>query len=209
MRMNRLAIVAFMASIAVFAHLGALAADPPATPEEVIRSSGDQMVKTVVERRSELESQPELIYQLVDEILLPHMDFEAMAQLALGPVWREATPEQRREFTAEFRNLLVRTYSTAWLAYDNQTIEYLPARPASRPDRATVTVRLLESGGQRTILAYSLRLKDGVWKVYDLSLDGVSLLTNYRSEFPARVRAVGLDGLIVEMRGMSRDAVDG
>ncbi len=209
MRMNRFAVAALMASLAVFLHVGALAADPPLSPEEVIRSSGDQMVTTVVERRAELETQPELIYQLVDEILLPHMDFEAMAQLALGPPWRDATPEQRREFTDEFRNLLVRTYSTAWLAYDNQTIEYLPVRPASRPDRATVTVRLLESGGQRTILAYSLRLKNGAWKVYDLALDGVSLLTNYRSEFPARVRAVGLDGLIVEMQGMSRDAVGG
>lgn len=209
MSVKRFAVAAFMVCLAVSFTLAALAADPPESPEEVIRSSGEQMVASVVERRPELETQPELIYELVNEILLPHMDFEAMAQLALGPAWRSATPAQRREFTDEFRNLLVRTYSTAWLAYDNQTIEYLPARPASRPDRATVMVVLRESGGQRTNLAYSLRLKDGAWKVYDLALDGVSLLTNYRSEFPARVRAVGLEGLIAEMRGMSRDAVGG
>jgi phospholipid transport system substrate-binding protein len=167
------------------------------------------MLSTVIERRVELESQPELIYRLVDEILLPHMDFETMSQLVLGPSWREATVKQRKRFTEEFRNLLVRTYATAWLAYDDQTIEYLPAQPSSRPDRATVKVRLIERSGEKTLLSYALRLRDGAWMVYNLAIDGVSLLTNYRATFSTRVRSVGLDALIEELQEMSVEAVAG
>lgn len=185
------------------------AAGGTTTPEEVIRTSGEKMLSTVVERRAELETQPELIYRLVDDILLPHMDFETMSQLALGPSWREATVKQRKRFTEEFRNLLVRTYATAWLAYDDQTIEYLPTQPSSRPDRATVKVRLIERSGEKTLLSYALRLRDGAWKVYNLAIDGVSLLTNYRATFTTRVRSVGLDALIEELREMSAEAVSG
>ena len=136
------------------------------------------------------------IYALVDAKVLPFFDFTRMTKLAVGRNWSSASPEQQKSLEAEFRNLLVRTYSTALTNYRDQTIDFKPLR--SQPADTEVTVRTVvnQTRGDPVTIDYSMeKVADG-WKVYDVAVAGVSLVTNYREDFANQVKAGGIDGLI-------------
>ena len=159
------------------------------------------ILSAMAENRDQIETDPELLYGLIDRILLPHFDFLTMARLALGKYWRQANADQQTEFVGQFRRLLVNTHAVALLEYSGQEIRYLPMRPSSRPGRATVRAALVpEDRGDTVILSYRLRQHDGRWWVYDVAIDGISLLTNYRATFATIVRNRGIEGLIVDLR---------
>jgi phospholipid transport system substrate-binding protein len=170
----------------------------------VVDAATQEMLTALRQNQDELKQHPERIYDLVAEIALPKFDFETMSRLVLGQHWRSASPEQRSAFVTEFRNLLVRTYATALLEYKGQDIRYLPERPSSRPDQATVRTELIQPGSTPISIDYALVERDGVWKVYDLAIDRISLVTNYRGSFNAEIRQHGLDGLITRLAERNR-----
>lgn len=179
--------------------LGAPLAAASVTPTELVKDTADQILTTFQENRADLEGKPEKIYHLVDEIVLPHFDFQRMSQLVLGKYWRQASTEQRERFTHEFRTLLVRTYSKALEQYRDQTINYLPMRGDEQGGDVLVRTEVQQSDGYPIPINYSLYLVEGQWKVYDVVIDNVSLVTNYRSSFATDIRKGGLDNLIARL----------
>lgn len=137
---------------------------------------------------------------LVETKVLPHFNFTRMTQLAMGRDWRNASPEQQKTLTEEFRTLLVRTYSKALNEYKSQTIEFKPF--AAKPGENTVKVRtqVIQSGTKPVTLDYFLEKQPQGWKVVDIEVGGISLVTNYRDSFASEVRNGGIDGLIKSLQ---------
>ncbi len=165
-------------------------------PEDLVRVTTDRMLTALRAEREVLKANPDRIYYLVDGIVLPHFDFDRMSRWALGKYWRAATPGQRRRFVTAFTTLLVRTYATALLAYSDEQVEVLPVRESHQVNRATVRTEIRPLRGIPIPINYSMYLKNGQWKVHDVTIDGISLVTNYRSTFGVQIRRVGLEGLI-------------
>ena len=134
--------------------------------------------------------------ELVDAKILPHFNFGRMTALAVGQDWRAASPEQKTKITAEFKTLLVRTYANALVSYKNQSIDVKPLKFAAGETDVTVKTEVKQSAGQPIPIDYSMQFKDGGWKVYDVVVGGVSLVTNYRDEFRQTIRQGGIDGLL-------------
>ncbi|MFZ5467126.1 MAG: MlaC/ttg2D family ABC transporter substrate-binding protein [Pseudomonadota bacterium] len=176
-------------------------------PDELVRATSDKVLEAIKQNREQLKSDPQLVYRIVDELVLPHFDFEAMSKLVLGVNWRRATSAQQAAFTREFRTLLVRTYAKSLAEYDEQGIRYLPMRPESDPGEATVRTEIQPKAGPSIPVDYRLRKTDRSWKVFDVSIDAVSLVTNYRTTFAQDVQRIGMDGLIKQLQ--RRNAGDG
>jgi phospholipid transport system substrate-binding protein len=144
---------------------------------------------------------------VVEEYILPHFDFERMSQLVLGKNWRNANPEERQQFVEEFRLLLVRTYATAMLKYSDQKISYLPDRGKPGEGDVVVQTEIEQPGGPPIPIDYSLHRKGDAWKVYDVKIDNVSLVVNYRGTFAGEIRNGGSVGaLISKLRERNQQA---
>ncbi|GAB4295879.1 MAG: ABC transporter substrate-binding protein [Methylophaga sp.] len=166
-------------------------------PQALVKQASDDMLKALKDHEAELEAHPEKIYELVEDILMPHFDFEKMSKLALGKNWRAANAEQRIRFIEEFRLLLIRTYSTAMLEYTDEEIRLLPFRDDLSRKRVTVPMEIIQPGGPSIKMSLSLyQNKQDEWKVYDVKIDGISLVTNYRSSFANEIRSGGIEQLI-------------
>ncbi len=173
-------------------------------PQQLVRETADTVLAELTGRKDELEANPALIYPLVEETILPHFDFRRMTQSALGRFWRDTTDAQREALVGEFRELLVRTYATALLGYSGQTIEYLPTTIRADESRVTIPTRIASGGAPPIPINYRLQRTDGTWLVYDVVIDGVSLITNYRSQFAGVVRRQGVDGLVDVLASKNR-----
>jgi len=169
-------------------------------PDELVRITSDKVLEAIKQNREQLKTDPQLVYRIVDELVLPHFDFEAMSKLVLGVYWRRATPAQQEAFTREFRTLLVRTYAKSLAEYDEQGIRYLPMRPEAEPGQATVRTEIQPKAGPSIPVDYRLHKTDKGWKVFDVSIDAVSLVTNYRTTFAQDVQRIGMDGLIKQLQ---------
>jgi phospholipid transport system substrate-binding protein len=180
-------------------------------PEELVRSTADVILAEIKQNREVYAKDYDKLYKMADEKVLPHFDFRRMAQWVLGRNWRDATPEQRDRFVAAFRDLLVRTYSQALLNYKDEQILYLPVQRQPNDTEVLVKTEVKQSGGQPNIpIHYSFyRNKDGAWKVYDVTIEGVSLVTNYRSVYTTKIRDQGIDALINEIVANNRQARSG
>jgi len=175
----------------------ALSAQEMSEPQALVKKASDDMLAALAENEVELEDNPDKIYSLVEAILMPHFDFEKMSKLALGKNWRQANAEQRVRFTEEFRLLLIRTYSTAMLEYTDEEIRMLPFRDDISRKRVSVPMEVVQPAGPAIPMALSLyQNKQDEWKVYDVKIDGISLVTNYRSSFANDIRQGGMEGLI-------------
>jgi phospholipid transport system substrate-binding protein len=141
---------------------------------------------------------------LINDKVLPHFNFTAMAALAMGQSWNKATPEQKKRVTDEFKTLLVRTYASALAAYSDQKFDFRPLRAKSSDTDVTVNVRVLQPGTQPVPIDYSMEKTPSGWKVYDVMVGGVSLVANYRTEFNNLVRESGVDGLIKNLSAKNR-----
>ncbi|MGB5471904.1 MAG: ABC transporter substrate-binding protein [Gammaproteobacteria bacterium] len=168
------------------------------TPLELVRDTSSRMLVALKDNRAAIKQDSSRLYDLVSTIVLPYFDFERMSQWVLGKNWRTATPEQRDRFVEQFRGLLVRTYGQALSDYADEKIVYLPfAGDLSAP---TVTVRTeIEQAGSTIPISYSMYRSGEGWKVYDVAISGVSLVTNYRSSFGNIIRDKGIDNLITQL----------
>src|SRR5262249_4358104 len=132
-----------------------------------------------------LRKNPDHIYDIIDRVLVPYIDWEAMAQWVIGRnAWMSATPAQRKQFAHEFKDLLIRTYASTLRAYKNQTIEYLPVRGGVQDKNRVQIASLIKEPGRESIkVNYRLADKGSSWKVYDISIEGVSLLKGFQAQF--------------------------
>lgn len=165
------------------------------SPMEVVRTTSEEVFN---ELRGNRELSREQINRLIESVILPRVDFEAFSRLTLARHWRQASDEQRQAFTREFRQLLIRTYASSLAEYSGEKIEYLKER-REEDDRALVNTRIVRPDGPAIPVDYRLRLNGGKWQVYDIVVDGVSLIINYRSSFQQTIRQQGLDALIRQL----------
>ena len=166
-------------------------------PQTLIKNSSDRMLKALKENKATIEKNPSFVYGLVDKILLPNFDFSKMSKLALGKNWRKASTAQRERFIGEFRLLLVRTYSIAMLEFTDGDIIFLPFRGDLAKKKVKVKMEIARPNGPSIPMALSMYLsKQKKWMVYDVKIDGISLVTNYRSSFAKEIRNDGIDKLI-------------
>lgn len=192
-RVTRYAIVAACLSFTVAAY------SMPA-PDVLIKETTDKVLSELSAKRSELKADQSKLYRLVDEIILPHFDFERMSRLVLGKHWRTASADQQGKFVGEFKSLLVRTYATALFEYTGQEIVYKPFHDKAGDGRATVRTEIKPNDGPPVPLDYSLaKNDDGSWKVFDIRIDGISLVTNYRTTYSRKIQREGMDGLIATL----------
>jgi phospholipid transport system substrate-binding protein len=171
-----------------FAFQGAWAANADAL--KLIKDTTDKVLVAI-------KKDPENAANVAKEYVLPHFDFLSMSRLVVGQNWKSATNEQKIQFVQSFRDLLIRTYANTLTeaAKSEVKVEYLPIRDREGDNRITVQTKV-EYANQSIKLDYALRDKDGVWKVWNVTAGGVSLVTNYRAEFQKIYREKGMDGLI-------------
>ncbi len=165
-------------------------------PEELVRKVTAEIFEAIKSDERLAAGDRHRALKLAEEKVLPHIDFEEATRLAVGRSWAQATPEQRKRLASEFRNMLVRTYSNAITAYQGQTMKVMPVRMKPGDTEVTVHNRFVRAGGQPVLLDYSMHKTEAGWKIYDIVVEGVSLVLTYRSEFDAIVKQEGIDGLI-------------
>ena len=166
------------------------------SPDALIKKVTDDVL-TIVRQDKDIQSgNTKKAIELVEAKVLPHFNFLHMTALAMGKDWNKASPEQKKQLSDEFKTLLVRTYSNALTGYKDQTVRYKPTKMQSGEADVVVKTEIVQSGNKPIQLDYSMeKLAEG-WKVYDVIVAGVSLVTNYRDTFSQEVRANGVDGLI-------------
>lgn len=172
----------------------ALASD--IAPDALVKNVTTQVLETVRQDKDIQSGNSKKVLALVEAEILPHFNFPRMTQLAMGREGRQATPDQMKVLVSEFRHLLVRTYSKALTEFRNQEIVFKPIRMAATDTDVKVRTEVRQSGGKPVPLDYYLEKGPAGWKVYDVEVGGVSLITNYRSTFGDEIRKNGVDGLI-------------
>ena len=168
-------------------------------PDALVKRTADDVLAVVKTDQDIQAGNQDKVFALAEEKIIPNFNFDKVSRLVLGKNWTKATPEQKTAFQAEFRSLLIRTYATALSKYKNQTIDYKPLRLADGATSATVKTLIVQPGGQPIAVDYSLEKHTDAWKVYDIVIEGVSLVTNYRSQFTQEIRQNGLDSLIKKL----------
>ncbi len=184
------------ALILLIATLCAFAVNAQEAPDELVRRSTNDILAAIKADKDLQGGNQRKIEKLAEDKILPYFNFARMTQLAVGRNWRDANDAQKKSLIDEFRTLLVRTYSTSLSQYRNQTIDVKPMKIAAADTDVVVKTQVNQPGGQPIPIDYSLeKTKDG-WKVFDVLIDGVSLVTNYRSSFNTEIQKSGIDGLI-------------
>lgn len=178
-------------------------ADMPA-PDVLIRNTVDDVLAIVKTDKDIRAGNQQKILALVDAKVLPHFDFERMTRLAVGRGWRNATPDQRKQLVDEFRTLLVRTYTSAFTRYQDQTVQIQPLRLQPDDDEVTVKTQIVKPGAESIAVDYEMEKTSDGWKAFDLSVEGASLVTTYRSSFNEQIQESGIDGLIKTLAEKNR-----
>ena len=173
---------------------------PLMSPVIMLERTSQQVIKILRDDQELLKKEPERVYKIIDDYILPHLDEVTMAKLAMGKNWRNASKDQKLEFVTEFKNLLVRTYSKSLLEFRDQQINYFPLKLADDAHKASVKAEVIQPGGPAISMAYRVRIKNNAWKVYDIKIDGISLVTSYRGTFTQEIRKSGIDGLLKYLR---------
>jgi len=178
-------------------------------PEELVKKITEDVLAAIKSDKQLAAGDRQKAVKLAEEKILPHVDFEEATRLAVGRGWAKASPEQKKQLVTEFRNMLVRTYSNAIGGYEGQTMKVQPVRMKPGDTEVTVHNQFIRPGGKPVLLDYSMRKTDAGWKIYDIVVEGVSLVLTYRSEFDAVVKQDGIDGLIKRLSQKNTPAAVG
>jgi phospholipid transport system substrate-binding protein len=173
--------------------------------QTVVQTTTDAVVERVRAEKDALRTDPAKMYGLVSEMIFPHFDFNIMSQWVLGEHWKTTAAAQQAEFVEQFRRLLVRTYATALLEYSDQSISYPPSEASHNPKTAVVKQDIKQAGGTPMPVVYRLHNKSGAWKVFDVSVDGVSLVKTYKSSFAQIITDGGIAKLIETLQSKNKD----
>ena len=164
-------------------------------PDALVKQTADDVL-TIVKNDKDIQAgNQQKLFAVVEEKILPNFDFDRVCRMVLGKNWKSASPEQQALFQKEFRSLLLRTYASALGKYRDQVIEYRPMQTDASEKNVTVKTQIIQKGGQPIAVDYSLVKGPAGWKVYDITIENVSLVTNYRSQFSSEIRQNGLDSL--------------
>lgn len=169
------------------------------SPDAVVKETADGVVNRIKSEKSVLDANPERIYDLVHELVIPHFDFISMSKWVLGKNWKSANEAQRNQFIEQFKTLLVRTYARALLEYSGQEIKYFPVEQKPQSKLAVVKTELTSAGAQPFPVAYRMHQQNEEWKVVDVTVDGVSLVSTYRGSFATQIKKNGFDALIKDL----------
>ena len=173
-------------------------------PDTLVKETA-QEVLTIIKQDKEIQSgNKEKILNLVKSKILPHFNFTRMTRLAMGKNWRKASPQQKKELEKEFRTLLVRTYYKALAVYSDHTIKVSPLKNVAGKTDTTVKTEIIQSHGQPVSIDYSMEKINSAWKVYDITVAGISLVINYRGSFNSKIRSGGVEGLLKALTKKNR-----
>jgi phospholipid transport system substrate-binding protein len=184
---------------------GANAADPPAAPtaapstlgpQELVENSAKRMLVELDANRPMYAKDPAKLDALVANVLLPNFDTEYAARLVLGQTWRTATPEQRKRFVDAFYHSLLRNYGAALVDFTADRFVILPYKGDPNDTTATVRTEVKRSSGDKVPVNFSLRKTDGVWKAWDVVIEGISYVKSFRTDFGSEIQQRGLDEVI-------------
>jgi len=165
-------------------------------PDVLIKNITQEVLSTIKQDKGIQANSPKEISGMMDAKVLPNFDFERMTRLATGKSWRNANPEQQKTLVAEFRNLLVHSYINVFMRYQDHIVEIKPFKMSAGANEVTIKTFIIKSGAQPLAVDYEMEKTADGWKVFDLVVDGVSLVTTYRSTFSRQVQQSGVDGLI-------------
>jgi phospholipid transport system substrate-binding protein len=198
-------ILAFLAGAAL--ALNAWAQD--IAPDQLVQKITAEVLASIKSDKQLAAGDKQKAIKLAEEKVLPYIDFEEATRLAVGRAWAQASPEQKKRLVGEFRNMLVRTYSNAIEAYQGQTLKVLPSRKQDKADEATVRTQFIRASGQPLPIDFTMHKTDKGWKVFDIVVEGVSLVLTYRSEFDAVTKQEGIDGLVKRLAQKNTPAAVG
>ena len=187
-----------------FSFFAAAVSAQDLAPDAQVKDITNEVIGIIKQDKDIQAGNQKKINELVDAKVLPHFNFSRMTALAMGRNWPKANAEQQKTLTSEFRTLLVRTYSSALSTYKNQVIEFKPLRAAAGDTDVTVKTLVKQTGTEPVSIDYSMEKIPSGWKVYDIVVGGVSLVTNYRETFNAEIRDGGVDGLIKSLASKNR-----
>jgi len=168
-------------------------------PDALVKTTAEDVLAIVKKDKDIQAGDQAKIYALAEEKILPNFNFDRVSRIVLGKNWNSATKEQQEAFQKEFKTLLIRTYASALSKYKNQTIDYKPLRAQPSDTEVSVKTQINQPGGQPIEVDYSLAKEADGWKVFDIVIEGVSLVTNYRGQFNNEIRQSGMDGLIQKL----------
>lgn len=174
-------------------------------PDVLAKRVTDELVAILRADRDLYTDNPTKVMELIETKVLPHFNFMRMTRLAVGKNWRRASPQQKDALVGQFRTLLVRTYATAFRTYRDQTITYRPLRMRPEDDDVVVKSQVVQPGAPPVNVDYSLEKTGNGWKVYDVTIEGVSLVQTYRSTFNGEVQRGGIEGLIKALDTKNRE----
>ena len=182
------------------ADMTASAGPSESDARDLVVSTAEAVIREIREHQAEVSEDPDELLAIVDRLLLPHVDAERMTRLVLGRYYRSASPAQREAFTKQFQRLLVRTYAGPLSELGDQTITITGTKPGGGEDELIVESEV--AGGDLGVVpvAYRMAPVDGEWKSYDVIVDGISLVNNYRGSFAQKIQRDGVDGLIRTLR---------
>ena len=173
-------------------------------PDTLVEETA-QEVLAIIKRDKDIQSGNKAkILNLVKSKILPHFNFTRMTRLAMGKNWSKASPQQKKELEEEFRTLLVRTYYKALSVYSDHTIKVLPVKNIAGKTDATVKTEIIQSHGSPVSIDYSMQKIKSAWKVYDITVAGISLVINYRGSFNSKIRSGGVKGLLKALKKKNR-----
>lgn len=177
------------------------------SPVPMLEGSATQIIQTLKNNQSHLKSDQQIVYVAIQRYLLPHVDLEGMSRSVLGrQAWTKATPAEKKAFTDAFTRLVIRTYATPLAEYSGETIRFLPLRDSADARFLRVNSVISRPNGQNIPLSYNLVSKNGEWKIYDLSIEGVSLLQSFRSQFGQMLQTASMNDLIKQMNQVKKAA---
>jgi len=206
--LGRLARTAF-ALLAAWALLFAAPARAAEAPNEMIERLSHEVLERINSDPTLKAGDPRKIDELVDGIVMPHVDFRRMTALAVGRGWRDATPEQRQQLMDLFRTLLIRTYSGALSQVGDQKVRMKPFRAAPGDTDVIVRSEVLQPGREPAQLDYRMRKTGDDWKIYDVNVLGIWLVETYRTQFAQETAAGGVEGLIRSLQEKNRQLAAG
>ena len=170
------------------------------TPDVLAKNTTNEVLNLVRQDKDIKNGSSKKILDLVEQKILPNFDFQHMTQLAVGKHWPKATPEQQQALVNEFRTMLVRTYSSALSSVADYKVEFKPFNAAPGDGDVTVNTEVSKPGAPPIPIDYRMEKKNGTWKVFDVQVDNVSLVTVYRNSFNSEVRRSGIDGLLAALQ---------
>ena len=173
-------------------------------PDVLARSVTDEVIAIIRADKDIQAGNQKKVVELVEGKVAPHFAFATMTQLAMGRNWRQANAEQQKRLIAEFHTLLVRTYTTAFVQYRDQQVDYKPLRMAAGDTDVVVQSLIRQTSGQPVAVDYSMEKTDSGWKVYNVKIEGISLIENYRNTFNTEIQKSGVDGLIKALAEKNR-----